>query len=119
MRRRANSRRIVIGAACPSVLFFVSPPAWADNPPPGPPPVSPASSTPAPAEAMEAMSPLQRLKVSLGGGIVYFYEPFQKMTALRPAEQLGVSFTPGGMPGEIGTALMLDASHVSLIRLEA
>ena len=59
-----------------------------------------------------------RFKVSLGGGVVFLDEPFHEMSALRVASQLGVTWLPGSMPGEIGLSAVMDQTHFALVRAD-
>jgi hypothetical protein len=76
------------------------------------------SSIPHPVRAETPPEMPLNLKATLGGGVIFFEDPIHGMSALRPAEEVGISWAPHGIRGELGLTLLMDETHVSLIRLD-
>lgn len=58
------------------------------------------------------------LNVSLSGGVVFMEDPLNSVTMLRAASAVGVSWAPGGIPGELGLTGVFDDLDLLAVRAD-
>jgi hypothetical protein len=111
----------------PPSLSSAAPPARPDQPqeaappppvPQQPPAKSPTAEVPPPSPADAKPERGLGLKVSLAGGVVYLLDPIHSLSGLRAESLLSLAWAPGGIPGELGIAAVLDNADLLALRLD-